>query len=114
MLATLLSFFFFAAAYRTQPFRSERYNFVKVVSEFQIFGIMLTCVVLQTNARSFDTELIGVDDYGFFQVILTVAIIPVALYHFVMTARDVKRDFADDMVDHVVIENPLAKKESTD
>ena len=36
MLATLISFFFFAAAVRAQPFENPRLNAIKVFSEFQL------------------------------------------------------------------------------
>jgi hypothetical protein len=51
VLATLVSFFFFASSIRQQPFDNMQLNWIKCYSEFQIFGILLVCVVLQTDAN---------------------------------------------------------------
>eukprot|EP01043_Picozoa_sp_COSAG02_P079795 COSAG02_NODE_18647_length_927_cov_1.276570_2_plen_70_part_01 len=44
--ATVISFFFFAIAFRERPFEEDKLNMVKIYSEFQIFGILLLCIVI--------------------------------------------------------------------
>jgi hypothetical protein len=81
-VATLVSFMFFAVAYHERPFESSRLNFVKTCSEFQLFGILLICVVLQSSKIGGipPNEIIRNDGYGVCQLILTLAIIPVTGY----------------------------------
>lgn len=43
VLAALISFGFFAATLKAQPFKSERLNLVKLVSEFQLY---VQCLLL--------------------------------------------------------------------
>jgi hypothetical protein len=75
VLATLISFFFFAFTVRAQPYNSTRLNMLKVFSEFQMFGVLLICVVLQTHAiPSFGAEVVTLDGYGLTQVYMTMAV----------------------------------------
>jgi len=92
VLATLISFMFFALSFHAQPFNTARLNAIKICSEFQIYGILLTCVVLQTHQKGdqIAAELLTIDDYGTSQVLLTVAILPVTIYVLGMGVRDVR------------------------
>ena len=90
VLATLISFFFFAFAVRAQPYRHRRLNILKVLSEFQLFGILLVCVVLQTNEVGFEAEAITIDGYGAAQIALSVIILPVALYFLAIAVCDLR------------------------
>ena len=49
-LATVISFFFFAASLVARPFESSVLNAVKLFTEFQLFAILLACLVLQADA----------------------------------------------------------------
>ena len=82
VVAALVSFMFFAVAYRERPFESSRLNFVKACSEFQLFGILLICVVLQSSKVGGipSTEIMRNDGYGVCQLILTLAIVPITGY----------------------------------
>jgi hypothetical protein len=57
-------------------------NAIKLCSEFQIFGILLACVVLQTHEKGdrIAMESFTIDDYGTAQVVLTLAIVPITAY----------------------------------
>jgi hypothetical protein len=88
VLATMLSFAFFAIAYREQPFEATRLNVIKVCGEVQIFGILLCCVVLQTNEQGFARELVTPFYYGQFQVYLTMAVMPITAYLLVVGVCD--------------------------
>jgi hypothetical protein len=92
VLATLASFVFFALSFHAQPFNTARMNALKICSEFQIFGILLTCVVLQSNRKGdqIATELITIDDYGSVQVVLTIAIVPITMYMLALGVRDLR------------------------
>eukprot|EP01051_Picozoa_sp_SAG22_P001338 SAG22_NODE_52_length_24288_cov_15.594568_6_plen_82_part_00 len=49
VLATLISFLFFALAFREMPYSKRRLNVIKVLSELQLFVILLVCVVLRAS-----------------------------------------------------------------
>jgi len=97
VLATLISFMFFALSFHAQPFNTARMNAIKICSEFQIFGILLACVVLQTHHQGdrIATEAIGLEDYGTAQVVLTLAIMPVTIYVLGLGLRDMRTQGAD-------------------
>jgi len=78
--ATVISFFFFAMAFRERPFEEDRLNAVKIYSEFQIFGILLICIVIQTRSVDFSAEMAGLNEYGKAQVALTMSILPLTIY----------------------------------
>ena len=96
MLATLLSFMFFALSFHAQPFNTTRLNVIKICSEAQIFGILLACVVLQTHQQGYqlaiDAEPITIEDYGTAQVWLALAILPVTIYLLGVSVRDLHAD----------------------
>jgi hypothetical protein len=85
VLAPLVSFFFFSTTVRAQPFALRHLNIIKVMSEIQLFVILLCCVMLQTHEQGFATEVITEDDYGTIQVVVTVLAIPISVY-LVLTA----------------------------
>lgn len=110
VLATFISFFFFAMSVKEQPFNARHLNMIKIFSEVQLFGniasVFLTCmqssakitlsntseevfscagillilVVLQTDKKTLATQSVTADVYGVCQLILALAVIPVALY----------------------------------
>jgi hypothetical protein len=86
----MISFFFFAVSFREQPFVAPRRNHVKMFTEFQIFGILLVCLIIQVDEKGFDTEYVTIDAYGVIQTVLMVAIIPAAVYFIALTCRDLK------------------------
>ena len=88
VLATLVSFFFFAVTVRAQPFQSRHLNLIKVMSETQLFVILLCCVVLQTNEQGFATEVITEEDYGTIQVVATVMALPISVYMLLQSLCD--------------------------
>ena len=51
-VATLISFLFFAATVREQPFGQQRLNIIKTFSEFQVFGVLLVFFFLLLHAES--------------------------------------------------------------
>ena len=77
--ATLISFFFFALTGKHMPFEATHLNMIKIFTEFQIFGILLVCIVIQTDEQGFATEAITLDGYGSLQTILTVAVLPITV-----------------------------------
>jgi len=96
-VATLISFAFCALSFREQPFDKPRLNHVKIFSEFQIFGILLVCLIVQVHDQGFDSEIVTIEAYGVMQTTLVIAIVPVILYFFVITFRDLKTEVKDDM-----------------
>jgi hypothetical protein len=48
VVAAMVSFLFFAAVVREQPFKGRRMNWIKSFSEVQVFLVPLMCVVVQT------------------------------------------------------------------
>lgn len=78
--ATSITFVFFALAFKHQPYEDPALNFIKIVSELQIFGLLLICVVLQTNAQGFSGEIVTIEDYGSMQLWLIISIVPISVY----------------------------------
>lgn len=113
--ATVISFFFFAVAFRERPFEEDKLNIVKIYSEFQIFGILLLCIVIQTRAVDFDAEMAGLTEYGQAQIVLTLSVVPISIWAVASSIMDVvedheDKDFAEDeskAEDGSVNENPL-------
>ena len=96
VVATLLSFFFFAFTLREQPFAARHLNIIKVATEIQLFVILLCCVVLQTHEQGFKTEVVTQDDYGLIQVVATLAVMPLTGYLVLKGFRDLLMTPADD------------------
>ena len=65
--------------------------------EFQLFGILLICVVLQTNSQGLDNEDVTTEDYGIVQVLLTVAILPITIGCLVNGVRNLKANLKSDL-----------------
>ena len=97
VLATLISLFFFAVTVREQPFELRRLNLIKIFSEFQVFGVLLVCVVLQTHEQGFATEVVTIDDYGTMQTVLTLAVLPVTAYFLLRTLREMRAQAKSDL-----------------
>ena len=80
-LATLISFFFFASALKEMPFQSSRMNKIKIFSEAQLFIILFTAALLQTDARGLASQPLGDrDDIGRLQAAVTLASLPLVIY----------------------------------
>ena len=109
--ATVISFFFFAVAFRERPFEEDKLNIVKIYSEFQIFGILLLCIVIQTRAVDFDAEMAGLTEYGQAQIVLTLSVMPISIWAVASSIMDVVEDHEDEdeskAEDGSVNENPL-------
>merc|ERR1711871_1312371 len=99
VVATILSFTFFALAYRAQPFESRRLNLIKVVSEVQIFGVLVCCLVLQSSSQGFDSEILQPNHYGQLQVYLTLAVMPITAYVLLQGLRDLRDTVRADLED---------------
>ena len=104
VVATLISFMFFAVAYRERPFSSSRLNVIKVCSEFQLFGILLVCVVLQASKVGGipATEILRNDGYGICQLVLTLAIVPITVYVLRMRVLDMREEIINLAAAHGV------------
>jgi len=96
VVATLLSFFFFAFSLREQPFAARHLNVIKVATEIQLFVVLLCCVVLQTHEQGFTTEVVTQDDYGLLQVVATLAVMPLTVYLVLKAFRDLLMTPADE------------------
>jgi hypothetical protein len=92
----MISFAFCAISFREQPFNKSTLNHVKIFSEFQIFGVLLVCLIVQVHEQGFESELVTIDAYGAMQTALVIAIIPVVIYFLVRTCRDVKAEVKED------------------
>ena len=67
--------------YIEMPFRSSKLNYIKIFSEAQLFIILLTAMLLQTDARGLASQSFGDrDDIGTLQVAVTVASVPLVFY----------------------------------
>ena len=113
-LATMISFAFCAISFREQPFNKPTLNHVKMFSEFQIFVVLLVCLIVQVHEQGFEAELVSINAYGAIQTTAVVAIIPVVLYFLIRTCRDVKAEVKEDR-DHggVLWKEDLHKAEVT-
>lgn len=111
--ATMISFFFFAFSFRERPFEEDNLNIVKICSEFQVFAILLICVVIQTRQVDFSAETASLEDYGSAQVYLTLAIMPISIWVVAKRVKDIVEETDDsdeedeDKAESVVLENPL-------
>ena len=106
VIGTLISFYFFALSYRECPFKKNALNQVKIFSEFQLFCILLVCTTIQANSAEdgFKGEPIDLEGYGDILTVLTIAILPVAIY-FLVTQNCCGDD--DDDNDNGEVANPL-------
>ena len=94
--ACFISFFFFAISFRERPFEEDRLNAVKIFTEFQIFGILLVCIVIQTRQVDFDAEVAQLADYGTAQVALTLSVMPISIWAVVTGVADVVEELDED------------------
>ena len=92
----MIAFVFFALTFKERPYKSNSLNWIKIFSEFQIFAVLLICVVLQTLTTDFGTEHITVDDYGLLQCVCVVAMFPIAAYFIFDSVRDLDKRVASD------------------
>ena len=95
--ATMVSFMFFSLTFKERPYESDRLNFMKIFTEFQIFSVLLVCVVLQTHDSGFGTERVTVDDYGIFQMLMVLGMFPVAAYFLGVGMRDLGEAVTEDI-----------------
>jgi len=89
VFASMLAFGFFGLSLLCQPYKKNSLNTVKLVSEFQIFGVLLICIVLQVNDLGLENERIGEDGYGLMLVLVTMMIIPISLVFIASSLHDV-------------------------
>jgi Ca2+-binding EF-hand superfamily protein len=98
--AAMISCFFLALSAKVEPFKSHALNVIKIVSEVQLFVVLLVCVILQTRGNTLDAESITVEDYGVIQTVATLAISPITMGFVVYNVRkmqmDLKRASTDD------------------
>jgi hypothetical protein len=87
---TLIAFVFFALAFHHRPFKSMTLNRIKFISEFQVFGVLLISVVLQTYGTDINTELLTEKIYGQILVVITVMMLPVTVYFVVKNIVDLR------------------------
>eukprot|EP01043_Picozoa_sp_COSAG02_P094470 COSAG02_NODE_30903_length_543_cov_0.718468_1_plen_127_part_00 len=80
-----------------EPFKSHALNVIKIVSEVQLFVVLLVCVILQTRGNTLDAESITVEDYGVIQTVATLAISPVAMGLIVYNLRTMQIDLKPDL-----------------
>jgi hypothetical protein len=117
--ATLLSFLFFAFSVHMQPYKQPKMNLIKAFTEFQIFGVLLVCIILQTDASGLPISGIGnMDFYGSFQLYLTVAVFPLVLYTVLRQASELRARREDSFADtegtnFAVLENPIVTEEES-
>ena len=102
VISTLIAFIFFAVTFRCQPFAltesgSDHLNYIKLFSEFQVFSILLICVVVQTEQQGFGAELVSLQDYGYVQIFLTVIILPLSLFA-IYSAAQAMTEHAEELV----------------
>ena len=111
VVATLISFMFFALAFREMPYSTRRLNLIKVLSEFQLFLILLLCVVLRTNMNGLGAEHLQQAGYGVCQLVATVAILPATVYVVRMHMLDLREQTRDQLGDkedgEMAVKNPV-------
>ena len=120
VLATLVAFLFFALTFREMPYKARKLNTIKLFSEFQIFGVLLVCVVLQVEASGFATEVVTIEMYGIVQTALTLSIVPIVVYLLLTNIKSLEQEvehevheLVDDakaevfVEDEAVFENPV-------
>merc|ERR1712086_847183 len=78
--------------------QTKRLNIIKVVSEIQLFVILLVCCVLQTHSQGFATETVTPEDYGQLQVFATVAVMPITAYLLIVGLHDVESELVHTVV----------------
>jgi hypothetical protein len=81
-LGTVISFAFFALHLKVEPYNTTTLNFVKAVSEVQLFLVLQTSVVLQRHNAGFDSETLQPEAYmyGDIQTVATLLIAPVLVF----------------------------------
>lgn len=95
-VGVVVSFLFFAFALKEHPFESKPLNLVKFACEFQLFLILLSCLVIQTDLRRLTED--NVDDLGAFQLVTTFATIPLVAYVVVKEIKDAKAETAEQLL----------------
>ena len=95
LLATIISFMFCALSFREMPLRTRRLNVVKVLSELQLFVILLVCMILRTEKNGFVGEWLQQNGYGLCQLVATVAIVPATLFVVGQRVRDLREEAKD-------------------
>ena len=86
------------------------FNFVKLFAEFQIFCVLLICIVLQMGAIGLEHERIGAESYGLSLVIVTAAIIPISLVFIISSLHDIYLENKQGESTFDTFENELASK----
>jgi hypothetical protein len=103
--AVITSFIFFAVALKEQPFESTGLNLVKVASEFQLFVVLLSCLVIQTDVRGLTYQ--NTADIGTFQAVCAFAALPLVAYVVSLNLKAAKEETALALGDKSAVKNPM-------
>jgi hypothetical protein len=93
--AAVVSFGFAMIAFRQQPYRTGRMNFIKIASEVQIFLIILLCVVIQVSDQGVTAK--GLENVGTAQIAITIFILPITIAAIAQGISDFKSDLTGDL-----------------
>jgi hypothetical protein len=110
VFATLVAFGFLGLSMRFRSFKKPALNFVKLFAEFQIFCVLLICIVLHMGAIGLEHERIGAESYGLSLVIVTAAIIPISLVFVISSLHDIYLENKQGESTFDTFENELASK----
>jgi hypothetical protein len=108
-LGTAISFAFFALHLKVEPYKTSTLNFVKAVSEVQLFVVLQTSVILQQYNVGFDSETLQPEAYGDIQTVATVLIAPVIVFLIAYNVKGLGTSGDDDELDedNIMDVNPL-------
>jgi hypothetical protein len=114
--ATIISFLFFASAIRAQPFKLSTNNFYKAFAEVQIFGVLMVCIVLQTNKTGLPLSGITEDVYGHLQLALTVSAGPLIAWIVFLRLSELRGHLKEVSETKVAsaVDNPTFKGHNSD
>ena len=114
--AAMISFFFFALSVKVEPFKSRALNGIKILSEVQLFVVLLVCVILQTQGTRLDAEMITTAGYGAIQKVATLVIVPAIAWMVLYNARALRDDLKDlkeerrATISSAEMENPVSEE----
>jgi len=108
-LGTAISFAFFALHLKVEPYKTSTLNFVKAVSEVQLFVVLQTSVILQQYNVGFDSETLQPEAYGDIQTVATALIAPVIVFLIAYNVKGLGTSGDDDELDedNIMDVNPL-------
>ena len=112
----MISGFFLTLTVRILPFKSRALNGVKILSEVQLFVVLLVCVILQTQGTRLDAEMITTAGYGAIQTVATLVIAPAIAWMVLYNARALRDDLKDlkeerrATISSAEMENPVSEE----